>query len=217
MPITSNRSIGNGGVCSPTRWSRRPFSTACFITVTSSRSAAIAIGCSADRRGSSCSTRIRARARFMASRKTAPTTGISAYYHLLFVFNLLGDVERCVLLPGDVHSADCWRAVLESMVAPLPGHRAASLLPSRRGFRQSRDERVPRNPVHRLRDASLPRGYENIRLSLYTKCLIKRARNVTRPGCKVVRQMELLIDTTDQSGLRHPSRRAISVLAEPNH
>ena len=55
-----------------------------------------------------------ARARFMASRKTAPTTGISAYYHLLFVFNLLGDVERCVLLPGDVHSADCWRAVLES-------------------------------------------------------------------------------------------------------
>jgi len=34
-------------------------------------------------------------------------------YHPLFVFNQLGDVERCALRPGNVHSADGWRAVLE--------------------------------------------------------------------------------------------------------
>ncbi len=34
-------------------------------------------------------------------------------YHPLFVFNQFGDVERCALRPGNVHSADGWRAVLE--------------------------------------------------------------------------------------------------------
>jgi hypothetical protein len=34
-------------------------------------------------------------------------------YHPLFVFNQLGDVERCTLRPGNVHSADGWRGVLE--------------------------------------------------------------------------------------------------------
>jgi hypothetical protein len=38
-------------------------------------------------------------------------------YHLLFVFNQLGEVERCALRPGNVHSADGWRAVLEPVVA----------------------------------------------------------------------------------------------------
>jgi hypothetical protein len=32
-------------------------------------------------------------------------------YHPRFVFNQLGDVERCGLRPGNVHSADGWRAV----------------------------------------------------------------------------------------------------------
>ena len=32
---------------------------------------------------------------------------------LLFVFKQFGDVERCALRPGNVHSADGWRAVLE--------------------------------------------------------------------------------------------------------
>jgi len=38
-------------------------------------------------------------------------------YHLLFVFNQLGDVERCALPPGNVHSADGWRALLEPVIA----------------------------------------------------------------------------------------------------
>ena len=38
-------------------------------------------------------------------------------YHPLFVFNQLGDVERCALRSGNVHSADGWRSVLEPVVA----------------------------------------------------------------------------------------------------
>ena len=38
-------------------------------------------------------------------------------YHPLFVFNQFGDLERCVLRPGNVHSAEGWRAVLEPVVA----------------------------------------------------------------------------------------------------
>jgi hypothetical protein len=38
-------------------------------------------------------------------------------YHPLFVFNQFGDVERCALRPGHVHSADGWRAVLEPVIA----------------------------------------------------------------------------------------------------
>jgi hypothetical protein len=42
-------------------------------------------------------------------------------YHPLFVFNQFGDVERCVLRPGNVHSADGWRALLEPVIARYRG------------------------------------------------------------------------------------------------
>jgi hypothetical protein len=38
-------------------------------------------------------------------------------YHPLFVFNQFGDVERCALRRGNVHSADGWRAVLQPVIA----------------------------------------------------------------------------------------------------
>src|SRR3954447_8470129 len=38
-------------------------------------------------------------------------------YHPLFVFNQFGDLERCALRPGNVHSAEGWRAVLEPVIA----------------------------------------------------------------------------------------------------
>jgi hypothetical protein len=38
-------------------------------------------------------------------------------YHPLFVFNQYGDLERCKLRPGNVHSADGWEAVLKPVVA----------------------------------------------------------------------------------------------------
>jgi hypothetical protein len=42
-------------------------------------------------------------------------------YHPLFVFNQFGDVEQCVLRPGNVHSADGWRALLEPVIARYRG------------------------------------------------------------------------------------------------
>jgi hypothetical protein len=42
-------------------------------------------------------------------------------YHPLFVFNQFGDLERCTLRPGNVHSADGWRAVLEPVIARYRG------------------------------------------------------------------------------------------------
>ena len=37
-------------------------------------------------------------------------------YHPLFVFNQHGDLERCALRPGNVHSADNWQAVLDPII-----------------------------------------------------------------------------------------------------
>jgi hypothetical protein len=39
----------------------------------------------------------------------------------LFVFNQFGDLERCVLRPGNVHSADGWEGVLKPVVARYRG------------------------------------------------------------------------------------------------
>ena len=38
-------------------------------------------------------------------------------YHPLFVLNQFGDLERCGLRPGHVHSAEGWRELLEPVVA----------------------------------------------------------------------------------------------------
>jgi Transposase DDE domain group 1 len=42
-------------------------------------------------------------------------------YHPLFVFNQFGDLERCALRPGNVHSADGWEGVLKPVVARYKG------------------------------------------------------------------------------------------------
>jgi hypothetical protein len=44
-------------------------------------------------------------------------------YHPLFVFNQFGDLERCALRPGNVHSADDWRSVLAPVVARYRGRK----------------------------------------------------------------------------------------------
>ncbi len=46
-------------------------------------------------------------------------------YHPLFVFNQFGDLERCLLRPGNVHSAEGWRAVLEPVIVRYRGRRLA--------------------------------------------------------------------------------------------
>jgi hypothetical protein len=42
-------------------------------------------------------------------------------YHPLFVFNQFGDLERCALRPGNVHSADGWKDVLDPVVQRYRG------------------------------------------------------------------------------------------------
>jgi len=42
-------------------------------------------------------------------------------YHPLFLFNQFGDLERCSLRPGNVHSADGWEGVLKPIVARYRG------------------------------------------------------------------------------------------------
>jgi Transposase DDE domain group 1 len=42
-------------------------------------------------------------------------------YHPLFLFNQFGDLERCALRPGNVHSADGWESVLTPVVERYKG------------------------------------------------------------------------------------------------
>ena len=42
-------------------------------------------------------------------------------FHPLFVFNQFGDLDRCALRPGNVHSADGWENVLKPVVARYRG------------------------------------------------------------------------------------------------
>src|SRR3712207_1214739 len=51
-------------------------------------------------------------------------------YHPLFLFNQFGDLERCLLRPGNVHSADDWRSVLVPVIAR---YRGRGLVPYFRG------------------------------------------------------------------------------------
>jgi hypothetical protein len=51
----------------------------------------------------------------------SPTHGEQEHSVPLFVFNQFGDLERCALRPGNVHSADGWEAVLKPVVARYHG------------------------------------------------------------------------------------------------
>ena len=42
-------------------------------------------------------------------------------YHPLFVFNQFGDLERCALRPGNVHSANGWESALKPVVERYQG------------------------------------------------------------------------------------------------
>ena len=70
---------------------------------------------SAGRRTASSSTWTARRARPTAQQEGSAWNGHfrCTCYHPLFVFNQFGDLERCALRPGNVHSAEGWRSVLE--------------------------------------------------------------------------------------------------------
>jgi hypothetical protein len=56
--------------------------------------------------------------------------------HPLFLFNQFGDLERCALRPGNVHSADGWQSVLTPVVERYKGKVSLDIVgiyrPSRR-------------------------------------------------------------------------------------
>jgi hypothetical protein len=55
-------------------------------------------------------------------------------YHPLFLFNQFGDLERCALRPGNVHSADGWEAVLKPALARYCGKVARIYFRADAGF-----------------------------------------------------------------------------------
>ena len=61
--------------------------------------------------------------------------------HPLFVFNQFGDMERCALRPGNVHSADGWEGVLKPVLARYSRSARPSL--QRRRFRADAAFAIP--------------------------------------------------------------------------
>jgi hypothetical protein len=61
--------------------------------------------------------------------------------HPLFVFNQFGDLERCALRPGNVHSADGWEEVLRPVLARYSAKARPSI--TRRRFRADAAFAIP--------------------------------------------------------------------------
>ena len=61
--------------------------------------------------------------------------------HLLFVYNQFGDLERCALRPGNVHSADGWEDVLKPVLARYSAKTRPSI--TRRRFRADAAFAIP--------------------------------------------------------------------------
>jgi hypothetical protein len=61
--------------------------------------------------------------------------------HPLFVFNQFGDLERCALRPGNVHSADGWEDVLRPVLARYSAEARPSI--TRRRFRADAAFAIP--------------------------------------------------------------------------
>ena len=61
--------------------------------------------------------------------------------HPLFVFNQFGDLERCALRPGNVHSADGWEDVLRPVLARYSASAGSSI--KRRRFRADAAFAIP--------------------------------------------------------------------------
>ena len=74
-------------------------------------------------RGSSCSTWISSESPTYGEQEGSAYNGHfgCTCYHPLFLLNQLGDLERCALRPGNVHSADGRREVLEPVVSRYRG------------------------------------------------------------------------------------------------
>ncbi|HSM29650.1 MAG TPA: IS1380 family transposase [Woeseiaceae bacterium] len=106
--------------------------------------------------------------------------------HPLFVFNQFGDLERCALRPGNVHSADGWENVLRPVLARYAAETRPSI--TRRRFRADAAFAIPA-----LFDLLEAEGWDyavrikgNRKLHDRISWLMKRRRG--RPPNHVVRQ-----------------------------
>ncbi len=95
------------------------------------------------RRRWSLSTWTAPRARCTAIKRVRPGGGHfqSKCLHPLFVFNQFGDLERCALRPGNVHSADGWEDVLKPVLARYSAEARPSI--TRRRFRADAAFAIP--------------------------------------------------------------------------
>ena len=74
-------------------------------------------------------------------------------YHPLFVFNQFGDLERCALRPGNVHSADDWEGVLKPVVVRYKGRKVRLYFRGDAAFAAPGDVRIPRSRGLPVRDS----------------------------------------------------------------
>jgi hypothetical protein len=93
-------------------------------------------------------------------------------YHPNFLFNQFGMLERCALRNGNVHSADCWRDVLDHVIARYAGRNL--------GGRFFRSDAAYANPsiYARLEDAGY---FYAIRLPANNVLRDRIAHRLTRP------------------------------------
>src|SRR5215218_5021772 len=125
-------------------------------------------------------------------------------YHPLFVLNQFGDLERCMLRPGNVHSAEGWRAVLEPVIARYRGHCLALYFRGDAAFAKPElyelleaegygyAIRLPANPVLQERIAHLltrPVGRPPRKPQVFHASFSYQAQSWTRPR-RVVAKVE---------------------------
>jgi len=72
-------------------------------------------------------------------------------YHPLFLFNQFGDLERCSLRPGNVHSADDWERVLKPVVVRYRGRKLRLHFQGDGRLRLTGDLRIARSRGLRVR------------------------------------------------------------------
>jgi len=79
-------------------------------------------------------------------------------YHPLFCFNQYGDLERCLLRHGNVHSADDWRSVLEPIITPYQGYDIPRFFRGDAAFADPKMYRYLEAEVFQMAEMALSRG-----------------------------------------------------------
>jgi Transposase DDE domain group 1 len=125
-------------------------------------------------------------------------------YHPLFVFNQFGDLERCALRPGNVHSAEGWREVLLPVIARYRGRGFALYFRGDAAFAKPElyelleaesigyAIRLPANPVLQARIGHLltrPVGRPPRKPQVFFASFTHQAQSWTRPR-RVVAKVE---------------------------